>query len=205
MQILNYIPCKTNSTRIKGKNIKFYKNKLLVDYTIGFAKRTKNKILLSSENEELLKSKSVDYKHLRRGIVKNKNLSNLKVMQHLAKNGFFKNFDYICLLQPTHPLRRLIDYKNIINSVVNINNTPLVSVINFDKQHTQKKKIIIEGSYYVFSKDFILNANLNKKIKYYYFQIPSILNVNIDTNQDETYFLNLLKDSENLKNKGYII
>ena len=141
MQILNYIPCKINSTRIKNKNIKFYKKKLLVDYTIEFAKQTKNKILLSSENEELLKSKRVDFKHLRRGIIKNKNLSNLKVMHLLAKNGFFNNFDYICLLQPTHPLRRLIDYKNIINSVVNIDNTPLVSAINFDKQNSQKKKL----------------------------------------------------------------
>ena len=98
MQILNYIPCKTNSIRIKGKNIKFYKKKLLVDYTIGFAKQTKNKILLSSENEELLKSKRVDFKHLRRGIIKNKNLSNLKVMQLLAKNGFCT----VLILEPKH-------------------------------------------------------------------------------------------------------
>lgn len=206
MQILNYIPCKTLSVRIKKKNIKFFKDKRLVDYTIDFAKKTKKKILLSSENENLLSSVNVDFKHLRKDNTNNPNLSNLEIIKILAKENYFKKFDYICLLQPTHPLRRLIDYNNLLKFVTN-KNIPLVSTVNYQDNHEsdKKKNIKIDGSYYIFSKDFLLDVNLTKKIKYNFFQIPNILNLNIDTNKDEKYFLDLLEKPENLKNKGYNI
>lgn len=206
MRILNYIPCKTSSVRIKKKNIKFYKDKRLVDYTINFAKQTKKKILLSSENVDLLNSIDVDFKHLREGSTNNPNLSNLDIIKILVKENYFKKFDFVCLLQPTHPLRRLKDYNNIIEFVTN-ENTPLVSTINCkDNNKTKKKKkVIIDGSYYFFSKDSLLGLNLTKKINYKFFQIPNIFNVNIDTDKDERYFLNLLKTPEKLRNKGYNI
>ena len=206
MRILNYIPCKTSSVRIKKKNIKLFKDKRLVDYTIKFAKESKKKILLSSDNEDLLKSVDVDFKHLRKGNTDNPNLSNLEVLKILAKENYLKKFDFVCLLQPTHPLRRLIDYNNILEYVTN-DNTPLVSTINHKNinNSVKKHKIIIDGSYYIFSKDFLLGLNLKKKIKYNFFQIPNILNVNIDTDEDERYFLNLLKNTKKLRSKGYSI
>lgn len=143
---------------------------------------------------------------MRKGNTDNPNLSNLEVLKILAKENYLKKFDFVCLLQPTHPLRRLIDYNNILEYVTN-DNTPLVSTINHKNINNsiKKHKIIIDGSYYIFSKDFLLGLNLKKKIKYNFFQIPNILNVNIDTDEDERYFLNLLKNTKKLRSKGYSI
>ena len=36
-------------------------------------------------------------------------------MQTLYDDKYFEKFDLICLLQPTHPLRRISDYEALIN------------------------------------------------------------------------------------------
>ena len=195
MRVLNYITCKSISKRIFGKNTKVYGLKRLIDYTIDFAKYTKNEILVSSDSKEILNGLDVQYKHFRDNRTNNINKTNLSIMQTLYDDNFFDKFDLICLLQPTHPLRRIIDYNALIDCSKEHTNRVIVSAI----LNNENKKIR-EGSYYYFHKSYfslMKQTNLHKLVT-----IDMPFKLDIDTKLDEIYFCKLLKQSNELRLKG---
>ena len=195
MRVLNYIPCKSISKRIPKKNIKLYGFKRLIDYTIDFAKYTQNEILVSSDSKEILNSVDVKYKHLRDKRTNKINKTNVSIMQTLYEDKFFENFDMICLLQPTHPLRRICDYKALINIFKEHKNQIIVSAV----LNTENKQVR-EGSFYFFPKSYFNLVNQRIIFKLVTIGIP--VKLDIDEKSDEIFFHKLLNNSEELRLKG---
>tara|TARA_X000000950_G_C13881638_1_gene647118 strand:- start:1217 stop:1852 length:636 start_codon:yes stop_codon:yes gene_type:complete len=208
MKIINYIPCKTTSIRVPKKNIKIYDSHRLIDYTYNFSNLTNNTTLISSDDKELLNSFDENnlVKHHRQGHLTSNSLSNIDVMRFIFKESEYCDYDYILLLQATHPFRKLIDYKNIIKF---INSTklkyPLVSIDN-KNQHktiTNRNKTSIEGSYYLFPKSFFSKKNIHSTYDFIGFHLQNELHVNIDEKKDELAFLTQLESKQNILDMGY--
>ena len=112
-KVLAIIPARGGSKGIKNKNFVKINNRYLIDYTILEAKKSKliDKIIISTDSEKIIriaKKSKVDF------IKRPKLLSQDKtpiypVIKHVLNfekriNNFY---DYIVILQPTTPLKKL--------------------------------------------------------------------------------------------------
>ncbi|MCX2837459.1 acylneuraminate cytidylyltransferase family protein [Salinimicrobium sp. MT39] len=118
MKILGLIPARGGSKGIPGKNIKSLDGKPLLQYTYEAAKNSTllSSVILSSDDPEIIriaKEIGLEVPFIRPAALAADGTSSLEVIQH-ALNFFAQkgqNFDAVCLLQVTSPLRRngLID------------------------------------------------------------------------------------------------
>lgn len=130
-----FIPARKGSKGIPGKNKKNFCGKPLVQWSIDQAKESKlfDKIIVSSDDKDILdiaKQCKVE------GIPRDKKYATDEAkIDDLMLDYFSKNeCDYICLLQPTSPLRSVKDirdsYKHILSkkwwSVVGVTWNPIM-------------------------------------------------------------------------------
>ena len=135
MKILGLIPARGGSKGIPGKNIKYLGGKPLLSYTFEAAAKSQllSKIILSSESEEIIqvaKSIGLEVPFVRPLELAQDNTPSIKVIIH-ALNFYLaqgEEFDAVCLLQPTSPLRqdKLIDLA--IKKFIHGGNDSLVTV-----------------------------------------------------------------------------
>ena len=76
----------------------------MVDYSIEFSKQTGDQTLVSTDDPSLAHTFNVEYVHIRTEVTAAPHLTNFEVIRE--KSDDFEDYDYICLLQPTHPMRR---------------------------------------------------------------------------------------------------
>ena len=148
MNNLFFIPARKNSKGIKDKNISLLNNKPLIKHTIDFVKKfnTINKkknnfeIFISTDSKNILKFCGSNYKfknYLRpKTLAKdNSNVvdSILHALEWLKKNNF-KQINNVILLQPTNPIRDVLDLKKMLKYYSNKKLKSLVSVIPM-KEH----------------------------------------------------------------------
>lgn len=206
MRILNYVPCKTKSSRIPGKNLKYYGGKRLIDYTLKFAQKTGNPTLISTDEPSLFDTFDVKYKHLRSNCLASPKLSNLDVMKEIFLSEEYEGFDYICFLQPTHPLRTLKHYLHCC-SLINADLRGEIVASSFhDKVEihgSSRNTNEVEGSIYLLPRCEIPNIS-SLKYKFWHVPIDNCITVNIDEVEDEVIFERLLLGA-NLADKGFII
>ncbi len=114
------IPARKYSKRIKNKNILKIKGKMIFDYTLDAAKKSKkiSKIIVSTDIEKLLKkdSERILYSQRPKNLCQD-NSSTESVISYTVsyyKDIFKKNKTYIVLLQPTSPLRNCQDIDSAI-------------------------------------------------------------------------------------------
>ena len=105
-----FIPARAGSKGIPGKNKKDFRGKPLVMWSIDQAKKSKlfSKIIVSSDDPdiiELAKSAKVDYDE------RAERLAQDDTSLDVVLTEYFQNVkcDYVCLLQPTSPLRSVKD------------------------------------------------------------------------------------------------
>ena len=119
MNILAIIPARGGSKGVKNKNIIDLNGEPLIHYTIKEAQKVKEltRIVVSTESN-LIKSvcdKLGDFiPFLRPEELAQDASRTIDVVEHLIgtlKNDYNENYDYICLLQPTSPLRIANDIK----------------------------------------------------------------------------------------------
>lgn len=112
MKILGLIPARGGSKGIPRKNIRLLANKPLLQYTAEAAlgARRLSRVVLSTEDEEIARVGlrcGLDVPFLRPAELAQDETPTLPVVQHaltwFAKQG--EEFDAVCLLQPTCPLR----------------------------------------------------------------------------------------------------
>tara|TARA_A100001011_G_scaffold399855_2_gene510587 strand:+ start:1022 stop:1711 length:690 start_codon:yes stop_codon:yes gene_type:complete len=125
MKTLVLIPARSGSKGIKNKNLRKINNRPLIEYTFHLAEKLKNidDIILSTDSKKIVK-KSIKYKKIKSPFLRPKNLSldNTK-MQDVAVHTIEylkrkkKNYDYLLLLQPTTPFRKISEVNKIINFV----------------------------------------------------------------------------------------
>ena len=116
MKVLAVIPARSGSKRVKNKNIKSLGGKPLIAHTILSAKKSKyiNDICLTTDS---IKIKKIGINHgLFVPFLRSKNLSNNSALTiNVVKDAIKKfekycntKYDYILLLQPTCPFRKII-------------------------------------------------------------------------------------------------
>ena len=198
MRILNYIPCKTNSRRIPQKNVKLYCGKRLVDYSIDYANATSNETMVSTDDASIVSSFDVKYTHLRELTEADSKLTNLQVMQIIFQNEIYSNFDYICLLQPTHPLRSHILYEKMVNKISgkHFGEVLISSFSKTFKIHEKKSEMnLIEGGIYMLPLSF-LNSGRLLTDRFWHMPIGESISFNIDGFEDEKKFISYLEAEE---------
>ena len=164
--ILGLVVARSNSKRLKNKNILKYKNKTLIQHAYESASKSKfiDDIVLSSESEKIIKlGKKIGFNipfkrpsHLSRD-----NVGASKVVFHALKK--IKNkYDYVVLLQPTSPLRKFKDIDQSINKICKKKYKTLISIYKSKRIEKFKVKLI--------NKNFIkrdYNNDYSKSFNYY--------------------------------------
>jgi len=227
MNVLGIIPARSGSKGIPNKNIKIINDKPLIYYTIKRAKNSKliTDLIASTDSK---KYKKIFEKFKVQTILRPKNLSTdnskivdviiytLKLVEKLKK----KNYDFICLLQPTSPLRKKNEIDTSIKKIKKLNANSLISIYKIEEPHPYKlfylknKKIEFfnkkykkvtnrqqlpvffksTGNIYIFDRNTILKKKsiYGKKIVYDIIKKGKILN--IDDKKDLILAKNYLKN-----------
>lgn len=168
------IPARGNSKGIKYKNLKIFNKKKLIDYSILFANKLKPEdIIVSSEDKKIL-SHCKKFKltvHKRNKKLSEDRIHTSKVVIEVIKNLKIKKNKYICLLQPTYPLRELKKFRNAIiefmksksysligitetgyniNNIRSIKNNFLIgNNISLEQRQSAKKAYAVNGSIFL--------------------------------------------------------
>lgn len=121
MKVLGIIPARGGSKGVPRKNIRLLCGKPLIAYTIEAALKSKQltRTILSTDDAEIAevgKSLGVDVPFIRPRELAEDTTPTLPVVLHAVKalEGVGENYDAVCLLQPTNPLRRTEDIDNCI-------------------------------------------------------------------------------------------
>ena len=135
--ILAIIPARGDSKGLPRKNILPVKNKPLIAWTITEAQKSKyiDRLILSSDDEEIIavaKEWGCDVPFTRPQHLATDEAQSMDVLFHVMET-IKETYDYIVLLQPTSPLRQVIDIDNCLK-LCNSKNVPAcVSMTETDK------------------------------------------------------------------------
>jgi CMP-N-acetylneuraminic acid synthetase len=149
MDILGIIPARGGSKSLRKKNIRKLAGKPLIYYTIKEAKKSKfiTKLVVSTENLEISK---IVKKYGVQVIPRPKNLAKdntpslvvfRQVINYLHSNSDF-NPDVIVVLQPTSPLRKVIDIDYSIKKFLKNKPKTIVSISKFEHPPSWIFKIV---------------------------------------------------------------
>ena len=141
LKILCTICARQGSQGVSNKNIKIIKNLPLIAHTIIQAKQSKifDNIIVSSDSEKIMNisekyGASVFFK--RPKILAKNTSPKIPVIIHALKKSelyFNKKYDIIVDLDPTSPLRKILDIKKSLELFNKMKSSNLVSVSNASK------------------------------------------------------------------------
>lgn len=143
MKFLALIPARSGSKGIKNKNLKkiSYK-KTLVEAAYDIAKKSKffDKIIVSTESEvykNFLESKKISIPFLRPKKLAKDQTTDLELVNYELKKYekyFNTKFNYVCLLQPTSPNRKIKHLAECIKKIKNKKFDSLWTISKIDKK-----------------------------------------------------------------------
>lgn len=210
MNFLTIIPARSGSKGIKNKNFINFLGKKLIEYSIIFAKQIKNnKIIISSDSEKakiLAKKYKLISEYKRPKKISKDNILLEETLFHVIKWSINKkiNFDYILLLQPTSPMRKINEFKKILKilKTKKINTLCSVTKVQYHpaeyvekrgkkwffllntkrglRQNYNDNYYFIDGSFYIINKNYFLK---NKKIlskNNFFFPLKTKYSIDID-------------------------
>lgn len=142
MRILALIPARSGSKGIPNKNIKFLNGKPLIAYTIEKAIKSEafNRVIVSTDSIEIANiavSYGADVPFLRPHILADDKSPTLGVVTHAIETllDMGENYDAVCLLQPTSPLRSIEDISQSIAKFKETHADSLISVISVPHEY----------------------------------------------------------------------
>jgi len=168
--VLAIIPARGGSKGLPEKNIKELYGKPLIAWSIEVAKACSviDKIVVSTDDEniaDVTKTYGAEMPFMRPAELASDTASTIGVLFH-AVDWFEKNENYqpahILLLQPTSPLRTVVDIEGVIQTLKEKNARAVVSVCKTD-HHPWWSNILPEDGN---MKDFIRPEILNKRRQY---------------------------------------
>lgn len=135
--VLAIIPARGGSKSIPRKNIKILAGKPLIAWTIEEAKKSKyiDRLIISSEDKEIIavaKKFGCEVPFIRPLELSQDDTPTIEAVIH-AINTIPEQYDYICLLQPTSPLRKSNNIDECIEKCISKNAKSCVSVTRVDK------------------------------------------------------------------------
>ena len=130
--VLAIIPARGGSKGIQRKNIKSLAGKPLIAWTIEEAKKSKyiDRLILSSEDQEIMKvakELGCEVPFIRPMELAQDDTPGVETVVH-AINTLKEKYDYVCLLQPTSPLRGNEDLDDCIQKFVHTNSFSCASI-----------------------------------------------------------------------------
>lgn len=150
MKILAIIPARAGSKGVKNKNIIDLCGKPLIQYTIDEVKKVSgiDRILVSTESAKIkeVADKFGEFVPFLRpqefAEDKSRTIDVIKHAVQKLKKDYNESYDYICLLQPTSPLRIAEDIENCIQIITTQKEGSVVSLVKIDEPHPHKMKVI---------------------------------------------------------------
>ncbi len=145
MKILGLIPARGGSKGVSRKNIKMLNGRPLLAYTAdtALAARRLSKVILSTEDEEIAwigRGLGLEVPFMRPPELAEDSTPTLPVIQHaltvLKRSG--EEFDAVCLLQPTNPLRRAEDIDECILLLERSGADSVISVLPVPHEYNPK-------------------------------------------------------------------
>ena len=172
-KIVILIPARKGSKRLPKKNFLQFNKKPLICWTINEALKSMyaDKIFVSSDMAKILnlkkKFKNILFVKRPRNISQDSTTTSEVVIDFI--NKYNDEFDYLCLLQPTSPLRKSFDIDKSIKLIINNESNSLVSVSALKNEYPLDKKNNLtklkKKNYYLNGAIFISKINFIKKFK----------------------------------------
>jgi len=142
MRVLGVIPARGGSRGIPRKNIRSLGGKPLLQYTsdVALAARSLSRVVVSTDDEQIAamaRSCGVDVPFLRPPELARDETPTLPVVLHAVTclEALGDRFDAICLLQPTHPLRRPEHIDACVDLLAQSGADAVVSVLRVPPQY----------------------------------------------------------------------
>lgn len=221
MKVLGLIPARGGSKGVPRKNIRLLNGKPLLAYTAEAALRAQNlsRVVLTTEDEEIAETGrqcGLDVPFMRPAELAQDSTPSLAVVRHavLTLKEMGADFDAICLLQPTNPLRRAEDIDACVALFNGSNADSVISVLPVPHEYNPKwvfwrdeqgkmslstgdAEIIPrrqelppafhrDGSVYITRSDIIINRHSLYGEKILGYEMPPEFSANIDTEEDWT-------------------
>jgi CMP-N,N'-diacetyllegionaminic acid synthase len=219
MRILGLIPARGGSKGVPRKNIRCLRGKPLLAYTAEAALNSKklSRVILSTEDAEIAavgRDCGLEIPFMRPADLAADSTPTILVVKHvlemLKERG--EEFDAVCLLQPTNPLRRAQDIDNCIelfersktDTVISVLPVPAeynprwvywqgangeLSISTGDHEPVPRRQDLPEayhrdGSVYVTRTDIIVDRGSLYGDHVLGYRMPAEFSVNIDTEED---------------------
>ena len=136
-KILGVIPARGGSKGLPGKNIRVLAGKPLIAWTIEEAKKSAciDRLILSSENQEIIRVArewDCEVPFVRPVELAADETPGIEPVLH-ALEALPESYDYVVVLQPTSPMRTVIDIDNCIRMCMENGMHSCVSVTAVDK------------------------------------------------------------------------
>jgi|SaaInlLV_10m_DNA_2_1039722.scaffolds.fasta_scaffold00970_5 CMP-N,N'-diacetyllegionaminic acid synthase len=151
-KVLAIIPARGGSKGLPRKNILDLAGKPLIAWTIEASLNSKyiTKTIVSSDDDEILDiSKEYSAHTIKRPNEFATDIASSEVVVRHTIESINEKFDYIVLLQPTSPLRDVLNINNAFENLFKKNATALISVCEIDnkilKAFKENKDGFIEG------------------------------------------------------------
>ena len=206
------IPARKGSKGIKNKNIIKIKGKHLIEYTFKIlSKISKNrKFLLSDSNKikQIARKFNINTEYIRQ---KKLSKDDTELIENLIHFDKFINdkieFKHYIILQPTSPLRNLIDIKNAIRIYLKKKSDSLFSIspslehpnesiffkkrkffhFNYSKyslRQSYKKSFFINGAIYIFNRKLLKKRKIISKVNHSTYVMSKINSLDLDDYED---------------------
>lgn len=142
MRVLGLVPARGGSKGIPRKNIALLAGKPLLAYTAqaALAARRLSRVVLSTDDQEIAdigRACGLEVPFMRPAELARDDTPTLKVVKHAVQ--FFEEcgefFDAVCLLQPTHPLRRPEDIDACIELLELTGADAVVTILPVPPEH----------------------------------------------------------------------
>ncbi len=123
--ILGIIPARGGSKRIPRKNVKLLHGKPLITYTFDVAKKSSvlSRLIVSTDDQEVMaiaKQHGIEVPFIRPAEFATDTATDLHWVSHavteLRRQGW--NADYVVILRPTQPLRKVEDIDKAVNLIL---------------------------------------------------------------------------------------
>ncbi len=210
MSILVVIPARSGSKGIPNKNLVDLGGKPLIQYSFETASELKNidEIILSTDDLDIIRL-AESYQNIKIPFIRPRHLSKddssmVSVVLHLI--GKIKNdFEYIMLLQPTSPFRKVLELNEMIKFATENNHDSVVAVtkvwhhpseyIYFDKDYLKfvidpknstrrqnfKNVYFISGAAYIIKTSLLKNQKnfVNSESKIYELSDSSMIDIDL--------------------------
>jgi len=151
MRILGLVPARGGSKGIPRKNLRLVAAKPLLQYTAesALAARRLARVVLTTEDPEIAevgRQCGLEVPFLRPAALAQDDTLMMPVVQHAlaALREAGDEFEAVCLLQPTNPLRRPADIDGAIELLIRTGADSVISFVDAGEKHPARMKFVAE-------------------------------------------------------------